>query len=140
VSQPFGSVAKDSGQVQVASGQVIPFPHVLADAGGFWDAVNHQFVIPVGAGGVYLVGMWCQAIGTDGDLAPATGAVNTSGAAINVAYGMAAYYDVHGYSAAASSQMLCADGDALTATVVWGGAATSAQVQGTFWFARLGDA
>jgi hypothetical protein len=125
----------------VANGAPIPFGAVLVDADSLWDAGNHQFVIPAGAGGTWRVSAYLNPVGSDGDLGPVVLAyAATSGAFQNIYVPLGSDGGVNSYTGTLDGLMILADGDTLTAAVLYTGPASDLNLNiGTFSLQRIGD-
>jgi hypothetical protein len=124
--------------VAVASTAVVPFDTVKSDLDGYWDNVAHQFVVPVGKGGVFYV-----EAGILGDnSAGATGAylqLGNGGPDPNL---HAPLVNVNGgdWKGAGGSTIRLADGDAVDCSLVlFTAAAMDADAGSHFSIARWGD-
>jgi hypothetical protein len=54
-SQASFAIVSMAAPATVASSAVVPFDTVKSDTDGYWSAAGHEFVVPVGKGGVFYV-------------------------------------------------------------------------------------
>lgn len=141
-----GGLAAEDGAVvtfngappALATGATIPLDTADFDTSSYWDAANHQFLVPSGHGGLFVCSLYVV-LAADAAITGAHGFVQISGAAPNLTAPLAKQAQLaNTWRGTGAYVVFSAASETMTPVINFAGPATVSLVDATFTLGRIG--